>query len=49
MYLPSMTCMLPFPLCMFGGTNLLNMFLISGIKRIKGTKLGVNNLESLYL
>ena len=49
MYLPLMTCMFLFPLCMFSGTNLLNMLLISGIKRIIGTKIGVNNLESLYL
>ena len=43
------TCMFPFPLYMFSGTNLLNFLLISGIKRIIGTKIGVNNLESLYL
>ena len=49
MYLPVMTCMFPFALCMFSGTNSLNMLLISGIKRIIGTKIGVNNLESLYL
>ena len=49
MYLPLMTCMFLFPLCMFSGTNLLNMLLISGIKRIIGTKFGVIDLESLYL
>ena len=49
MYLPPMTYMFPFPLCMFSDTNLLNMLLISGIKRVIGTKIGVNNLESLYL
>ena len=43
-----MTCMFPVPFCMFSATNLLNMLLISGIKRIIGTKIGVNNLESLY-
>ena len=37
-----------FPLCMFSGTNLLNIHRISGIKRIIGTKIGANNLESLY-
>ena len=37
-----------FSLCMFSGTNLLNIHWISGIKRIIGTKIGVNNLESLY-
>ena len=37
-----------FPLCMFSGTNLLNIHRISGIKRIIGTKIGANNLESLF-
>ena len=49
MYLPLMTCMFPCPLYMFSGINLLHMLLISGIKRIIGTKIGANNLESLYL
>ena len=49
MYLPLMTCMFPCPLYMFSGTNLLDILLISGIKRIIGIKIGVNNLESLYL
>ena len=48
MYLPLITCMFPVPLCMFSATNLLNMLLTSGIKKIIGTKIGVSNLESLY-
>ena len=38
-----------FSLCMFSGTNLLNIQWVSSTKRIVGIKTGVHNLQPLYL